>query len=92
MKKYKAVLFDLFTTLTSLKHLPEAPGRFSHEILGIPYEAWSHALFNESRLRLIGEIREPVEIIRDVAWKIDPTIPAAILEEVAREPSYPEPG
>ena len=73
-EKFKAVIFDLFTTLTSLTHLPEAPGRFSHEILGVSKYAWTDALFNLSRDRLIGKITDPVEIIRDIAWKIDPSV------------------
>lgn len=85
MKKYKAVLFDLFTTLTSLKHLKDAPGRFTHEILGVPSEAWSNALFHKSRQRLIGAITDPLEIIKDVAWKIDPWIPEELLQQAAHE-------
>lgn len=85
MKKYKAVLFDLFTTLTSLKHLKDAPGRFTHEILGVPAEAWSNALFHKSRQRLIGAIKDPVEILRDVAWKIDPWISEDLLNEAVKE-------
>ncbi len=85
MKKYKAVVFDLFTTLTSLSHLKDAPGRFSHEILGIPADRWYEALFNDSRERLTGRITDPVEIIRDVAWKIDPAIPEDLLKQCADE-------
>lgn len=85
MKKYKAVLFDLFTTLTSLKHLKDAPGRFTYEILGVPPEAWSNALFHKSRQRLIGAITDPVEIIKDVAWKIDPWISEDVLKEAVDE-------
>ncbi|MBF9018595.1 MULTISPECIES: HAD family hydrolase [unclassified Oceanispirochaeta] len=85
MKKYKAVLFDLFTTLTSLKHLKDAPGRFTYEILGVPPEAWSNALFHKSRQRLIGAITDPIEIIKDVAWKIDPWIPEDVLKEAVDE-------
>ncbi len=84
-EKIQAVIFDLFTTLTSLTHLPEAPGRFSHEILGVSKEAWTDALFNLSRDRLVGNITDPVEIIRDVAWKIDPSVAENVLEEVASQ-------
>ena len=81
----QAVIFDLFSTLTSLTHLPEAPGRFSHEILGIPRTAWTDALFDLSRDRLVGNITDPVEIIRDVAWKIDPSVDEARLKKTAEE-------
>ncbi|QEN07780.1 HAD family hydrolase [Oceanispirochaeta crateris] len=83
--KYKAVVFDLFTTLTSLRHLKDAPGRFSNQILGISSEEWSDALFNRSRERLTGLITDPVDIIRDIAWKIDPSISEDILNSCAKE-------
>ncbi|MDA3956673.1 HAD family hydrolase [Oceanispirochaeta sp.] len=83
--KYKALLFDLFTTLTTLSHLKDAPGRNSYEILGISREEWSDALFNQSRNRLVGRIIDPVDIIRDVAWKIDPSISEETLRECASE-------
>ncbi len=80
----RAVVFDLFSTLTSLSHTPGAPGRNSHETLGISPEAWREALFHQSRERLIGEISRPVDIIRDIAWKIDRSISEERLEEAAR--------
>ncbi|MDC7221063.1 MAG: HAD family hydrolase [Spirochaetales bacterium] len=81
----KAVVFDLFSTLTSLTQLPDAPGRYSHEILGVDPNKWREAVFNQSRDRLVGNITDPVEIVRDIAWKIDPTISEEILEETTRE-------
>ena len=83
--KYKAVIFDLFTTLTSLSHLKDAPGINSYEILGIPPGLWSDALFNRSRGRLTGLITDPVDIIRDIAWKIDPSISENTLIECATQ-------
>jgi len=85
LKKYRAVIFDLFTTLTSLSHLEGAPGKSSYEILGISSKLWYDALFHQSRERLTGKITEPLEIIRDVAWKIDPTIPESLLKKCAEE-------
>jgi putative hydrolase of the HAD superfamily len=84
-KRFKAVIFDLYTTLTSLRHLKDAPGRFSHEILGISRELWVDALFNDSRERLTGVLQDPVEIVRDIAWKIDPSVPEEALVECCRE-------
>ncbi len=81
----KAVVFDLFTTLTSLSHTPGAPGRNSHETMGISREEWVEALFNQSRERLIGEITDPVDIIRDIAWKINPDMDEELLGQTARE-------
>jgi len=83
--EYKAVVFDLFTTLTSLSHLKDAPGRNSHEILNVPRGAWYDALFDLSRDRLVGRITDPVEIIRDVARKIDPAVSEHRIRETADE-------
>ena len=83
--KFEAVIFDLFSTLTSLTFLPEAPGRFSHEILGISKDEWYKALFDLTRERLVGHITDPVKIIRDIAWKINPDIPEETLCITARE-------
>jgi putative hydrolase of the HAD superfamily len=85
LEKYKAVIFDLFMTLTSLSHLNDAPGKNSYEILGISPALWSDALFNKSRERLTGQITDPVDIIRDVAWKIDPSISEELLIQCAQE-------
>ena len=81
----KAVVFDLFSTLTSLSQLPDAPGRNTHEILGMDRSQWLEAIFNDSRERLIGTIRRPVDIMRDIAWKINPSLSEELLEEAARE-------
>lgn len=81
--KYKAVIFDLFHTLSSLVHSKIA-GRDTHEILGISREAWVDALFHRSHERLRGEISEPEAIISDVALKIDPNISSETIAEAAR--------
>jgi putative hydrolase of the HAD superfamily len=40
---------------------------------------------NDSRERLIGAITDPLEIIKDIAWKIDPAISEDTLNMVSRE-------
>jgi putative hydrolase of the HAD superfamily len=69
----KAVLFDLFHTLLSLEKaapgLPDTP-----TVLGVSSSAWYECLFNNTRARLVGEIRDPVAIVADIAHGVDPTI------------------
>lgn len=79
------MVFDLFSTLTSLSVMPEAPGRNSHDLLGVDRAEWLEAVFNDSRERLIGAITDPVEIMKDIAWKIDPTLPEELLAKTVRE-------
>ena len=69
----KAVLFDLFHTLLSLEKaapgMPDTP-----TVLGISHEAWYECLFHNTRARLVGQIRDPVAIVADIAHAVDPTI------------------
>jgi putative hydrolase of the HAD superfamily len=68
------VIFDLFHTLLSLE--VSAPGwPLVHEILGVSLEAWRQKLFNDTRGRLTGLIRDPAAIVADIAHAIDPAIP-----------------
>lgn len=80
----RAVLFDLFHTLTSLEGTG-APGRTTCEILGVPQEAWREQLFHFSHERLAGQMGDPVEIIRRLAHAIDPSIPMSVVEEATAE-------
>ena len=82
LDKYKAIVFDLFHTLTSIQHT-QAPGKHSSEMLGIDRDAWNKALFSGTEPRLRGFITDPVEIIQDIVLKIDPEIPLEKIVEVA---------
>jgi putative hydrolase of the HAD superfamily len=74
VRSRKAVIFDLFHTLLSLE--AAAPGwPATHELLGVSREDWYEKLFRNTRGRLLGLIRDPVEIVADVAHAIDAAIP-----------------
>ena len=69
----RAVLFDLFHTLTALE-LTWSSGPLTHQLLGVSKEAWNEQLQEKSRSRLAGQIKDPIAIIRTMAHTIDPTI------------------
>jgi putative hydrolase of the HAD superfamily len=69
----KAIVFDLFHTLTAPDtEWTDLP--MTSDALGIPRDAWYQALTQNSRQRLTGEISDPVEIVRLVAHSINPHI------------------
>ena len=70
----KAVLFDLFHTLTALESTWSS-GPMTSEILGVPTEDWNRQLLECSRDRVVGSMTDPYEIIRRMAHAIDPSIP-----------------
>jgi putative hydrolase of the HAD superfamily len=71
----KAVIFDLFHTLTSLESTWGGGRRSTCEILGVSREAWEEQLWKKSRDRLIGKSKDPFDIIAEMARAIDPVIP-----------------
>ncbi len=70
----KAIVFDLFHTLTSLESTWGAGRRMTFEMLGVSREAWDEQLQRKSRDRLVGAKMDPVEIIAEMAHAIDPSI------------------
>jgi len=80
--KYKAVIFDLFHTLSSLAHI-KSPGEDTSSILKIDRKTWSDALFNKSDERLRGIITDPFEIIKSVALQINPDTPPELIKKAA---------
>jgi putative hydrolase of the HAD superfamily len=79
MKPVRGVIFDLFHTLTE----PESVGSELlpgiAEALGIDRRAWDSVLLESSRWRLVGEVRDPHEIVRRLARHIDPHMPDATI-------------
>jgi putative hydrolase of the HAD superfamily len=70
----RAVIFDLFHTLTAPErswgdYLPRTA-----DMLGVGRIAWRDQLLLHSHGRLVGAKTDPVEIIRELARAIDPTI------------------
>lgn len=70
----KAVIFDLFHTLTSVES-SEARGLLSTaEVLGVDRAAWNNQIQKQSRDRLLGLKTDPFQIIADMARAIDPSV------------------
>ncbi len=85
LRRPRAVLFDLFHTLVDVNG---APGRSSSEILGIDPAVWNHAIFNEARHHALGEVSDPVESLRIIVRRIDPSIPEErIVQAAAARPA-----
>jgi putative hydrolase of the HAD superfamily len=70
----KAVVFDLFHTLTGFEsswgQLPT-----TSEFLGLSQEKWNEQVFDKSKERLTGKIKDPVTIVKTMAHAINPSIP-----------------
>ena len=75
----KAVLFDLFHTLTPLESSWSDRRPMTHEMLHVSKEAWNDQLMIHSRDRLAGEKTDAFEIIAGMARAIDPTISDAVI-------------
>lgn len=78
--KYKAVIFDLFHTLTSANSV-NAPGRETADILGVSQEQWNAQIFNYSNDRLTGKNKDAYEIVREMAHVINPAITEDTIKE-----------
>lgn len=78
--KYKAIIFDLFHTLTSVEST-RAPGRGTSEILGISREKWNDQLLLYSKDRLRGKITDPFKIISQMARAVAPDISDRIIDK-----------
>lgn len=83
LEKYRAVIFDLFHTLTSADAL-RAPGRGTSEVLGVAREDWNKQLLVYSDDRLRGKITDPFVIIERMAHAIDPAIPDKTIKEAVK--------
>jgi putative hydrolase of the HAD superfamily len=78
--EYRAVIFDLFHTLTSLEST-RAPGKNTRDILGVSREAWNKQLLLYSEDRLRGRMKDPFDIIKKMAHAIDPSITDDVIQE-----------
>jgi putative hydrolase of the HAD superfamily len=77
----KAVLFDLFHTLTALE-LTDPGGISSAEALGISRDAWNEQLLVKTRERMSGELRDPYVILERMAHAVNPSISTAVIKAV----------
>ncbi len=73
LKRKRAILFDLFHTLTSLEAVG-CSGQGTCDILGVSRDNWNEQLLECSRDRLVGKLTNPHQIIRRMAHAIDPAI------------------
>ena len=72
--KPKAVVFDLFHTLTGLEsEWSDLP--WTSDVLGVDRKTWDVAITQRSLWRLTGAERDPYAIVRGLAHSVDPTIP-----------------
>jgi putative hydrolase of the HAD superfamily len=76
----KAIIFDLFYTLTALDSAGAARPN-TPEILGVPRDLWTQQLIATANDRFAGKFRDPVEITRRLAHAIDPNVPETKIRE-----------
>jgi len=74
VRRKKAVIFDLFHTLTPVESSWSERRPNTHAMLGVSREAWNEQLFECSRDRLAGIQTDPISIVGGMARKIDPAI------------------
>jgi putative hydrolase of the HAD superfamily len=70
----KAVIFDLFHTLTSVESSSDGSLPSTAEVLGVDRAAWNDQLLKHSRDRLVGLETDPFQIIARMARAIDPSL------------------
>jgi len=70
----KAVIFDLFHTLTSVEASSSQGLPSTSDLLSVDAVAWNEQMMNTSRERLVGLKTDAFEIIAEMARAIDPTL------------------
>ncbi|MFO1396511.1 MAG: HAD hydrolase-like protein [Burkholderiales bacterium] len=78
----RGVIFDLFHTLTGPYSVAKG-WPTTNEVLGIDPTRWNAAIAKDSRARLTGALRDPAEIVRSVAHRLDPNIPLELITRAA---------
>ena len=78
----RGVIFDLFHTLTGLES-ESVSFPSTNEVLGIEPAVWNKAIAANSRWRLAGEVRDPIQIVQTLAHQIDPNITLARIGHAA---------
>jgi len=79
----RAVCFDLFNTLVNVGSVPLSVGGTTAQVLGVDASEWNQACFSDDH-----EICQPtnyVDVIRALAYKLDPQIPLDRIEEATRQ-------
>ena len=70
----KAVIFDLFHTLTSVESSSSDRLPSTSQVLGVDRAAWNYQLLEHSRDRLVGLETDPFRIIAKLARAIDASV------------------
>jgi putative hydrolase of the HAD superfamily len=70
----RAVVFDLFHTLTSVESSSNRTLPSTAELLGVDAAAWNDQMVKKSRERLLGLKTDSFEIIAEMARAIDPSV------------------
>ena len=78
----KAVVFDLWHTLTALE-ITGASGPSSSEILGIDRGEWDSLMEAGRADAVLGRQRDPLAIMRQCAHAIDPSVPEERIRQAA---------
>lgn len=71
----RAILFDLFHTLVSIPPPEDVGHRPIADILGVPHKEWERLFYQDDVLgRALGHVLDPIEAMRRVTHRIDPTV------------------
>ena len=81
LANYDAVIFDLFHTLIGLDGSTSLETAW--EFLQIPEQTWRRALFSGAEDRLRGRISDPVDVIRNIVYKLDADIAGDKIEHAS---------
>lgn len=86
VSRKRAVIFDLYHTLTALEITGEGVnGVTISELLGVGYDDWSRQIEAFSQARWLGRLQDGATIVRAMAHAIDPTIAEEKIQEVLKE-------
>ena len=80
VQKKRAVIFDLYHTLTALESSWGGGRPLTAHMLGIDRAVWDKMLIETSRDRLVGKITDPLEIVGGMARRIDPSITDEVIK------------
>lgn len=83
IQQKKAVIFDLFHTLTA-PEIVSPEGRSTSQILGLDSRRWNEQLMEKSRSRLIGEEKDPFKIMQKLVHAIDPGISVELIHKAVQ--------
>lgn len=78
----RAVIFDLYHTLTALEITSARNAPYISDLLGVDWDDWSRQLVAFSHDRWTGKLSDGMNIVRSMAHAIDPAIPEERVQTV----------